>query len=185
MTDGYMDRSHGMSMGLLGSVALSLRANEYDTKYVTQDNGQLLLASNRWFIIGVAQFESVADLPSVESSSSIALSEQIVDVGPLTWDAYLLLLTSNPRDHDQVPASVSEITYNTQYHRRLIRWGVLPTEDSIARALRPFLPLQSANASEPTDPVRLLSSRMQLHGLGSDQTEMAIGQWTAEGRQEA
>lgn len=185
MTDEHTDHSHGGPTGLLGPAALTLQANGYDTKYIAQDHGQLLLASNRWFIIGIAQFESVADLPSIESSCSIALSEELVDVGPLRWDAYLLLLTSGARDHDELPASVAEITYNTQYHRRLVRWGVLPTEDSTALALRPFLPLQSANASEPTDPVRQLATRMQLHGLSSDQAEMAIGQWTAEGKQQS
>lgn len=182
MTDGFTETHIGAPAGLLGQAALTLRANGYATRYVAQAEGQLLLASNQWFIIGVAQFDSLADLALVESSGSTALSEEMVDVGPLRWDAYLLLLTSNARDHDDVPPSVAEITYNTQYHRRLIKWGVLPTADSISVALGPFLALQNGNASEPMDPVRLIATRMQLHGVSADQAESALAEWITDGR---
>jgi hypothetical protein len=182
MSNDPSDAGPGGASGLLGQSALTLQAHGYRTRYVVQDSGQLLLATSPWFIIGIAQFESIADLPTVESEGSFALSEQLADVGPLRWDAYLVLLTSGGRADDEMPLSVAEITYNTQYHRRLIRWDVLPTEDSLATALRPFLPLPSANVSEPTDPVRSLVNRMQLHGLSSSQAEMSVGQWIVEGR---
>lgn len=183
MSNDRLDAGPGGASGLLGQSALTLQANGYLTRYVVQDSGQLLLATNPWFIIGIAQFESLADLSTVESEGSFALSEQLGDVGPLRWDAYLVLLTAGARTDYEMPVSVAEITYNTQYHRRLIRWDVLPTEDSISTAFRPFLPLPNANVSEPTDPVRSLVNRMQLHGLTSEQAEMSIGQWIVEGRQ--
>ena len=52
-------------------------------------------------------------------------------------------------------------------------------------ALRPFLALPGANVSEPADPIRVLAGRMQLHGLSQEEAEMAIAQWTTEGRRQS
>jgi hypothetical protein len=171
------------SSALLGTAALVLQSHGYSTQYlVLEGSGQLLLATDPLFLVGIAKFESAADLPGVEARSSITLGDQIVEAGPRRWDSYLVLLTSSEREDFELSESVAEITYNTQYHRRMIRWGLLPTEESLTDALRPFLPLPSANVEGPRDPVRLLAERMQLHGLDSSDVAVALAQWNEEGR---
>jgi hypothetical protein len=171
------------SSALLGTAALVLQAHGFSTQYLgLEGGGQLLLATDPLFLVGMANFDSAADLPNVEARSSITLGDQMVEAGPHRWDSYLVLLTSSEREDFELSEDVAEITYNTQFHRRIIRWGLLPTEESLTDALRPFLPLPSANVEGPRDPVRLLAERMQLHGLDSSDVEVALAQWNEQGR---
>ena len=98
MSDGAFDHGQPSSSGLLGQCALTLQSHDYETKYVAHDAGQLLLARNSLFIIGIAQFDSVSSLSAVESQGSLTLGEQLGDAGPLRWDAYLVLLTPAKRN---------------------------------------------------------------------------------------
>jgi hypothetical protein len=131
---------------------------------------ELLLAENPYFIVAVAVSPSISGLRAIDDVASVELARRVAaaDIGPKQWDAYLVLLTTQraATSADDV-ASLAALAHDTRAVRRLVLTDVQPGTDSLARALRPFLPLRSApSSSEATaDSLSLLREELVTQGL--------------------
>ncbi len=143
----------------------------------------MLLAEDSLFVIGAIEFQNATELPTLEAAASLQLADQLADAGAKRWDAYLVMLSSAAATERGMSEDVTDIVYNTRYLRRLIRWGVTPTEASLADALRLFLPLPVPGMTGPVDPVQMLADRLPSRGVNPDSAAAAFAQWRgSEGR---
>jgi hypothetical protein len=168
---------------LLGPAALLLRGHGFVTQPVTLVPGlTLLLAENDFFVVGLVEFATPVDLSSVESASAAEFAARLSDGGGAKrWDAYLVLLSPAALAGDVMPESVTTIVYNTRFLRRIVRWNVGPDEDSLSRALRPFLPLTSAEAGEQSSPLDRLAGQLPSYGISSEDALQALAEWRMTG----
>lgn len=169
---------------LLGPAALVLRGQGYMTQPVALSAGNtLLLAENDFFAMGIVEFNSTAELPAVEARAAGELAERLAAApnGAKSWDTYLVLLSSLVRSEDAMPEAVTAVVYNTRFLRRIVRWNVQPEEISLARALRPFLPLTTAQTGKSVGAVKLLVERLPSYGVSPESAAEAMAQWRTSG----
>jgi len=166
---------------LLGSAALLLQAHRYATHSVALASGRtLLLAENDFFAVGVVEFGIPAELSAAEAAGAAELAERLsTGAGVKRWDAYLVLISSSVLAGDAMPESVTTIVYNTRFLRRIVRWNVQPGEDSMARTLRPFLPLATAQAGQPMSALDRLAQQLPSYGVPVEDAAQAIARWRA------
>ena len=108
----------------------------------SQDGVGILLAENRYFVIGVVATATLRELTIAESFAEAVLSERMnaADTGPKRWDAYLVLLTQEKTSDDSETARLLfRINYDTSRVRRIAHSGVSPTLASVRNALTPFV----------------------------------------------
>lgn len=168
---------------LLSPAALLLQRHGYATHPVTLAPGlTLLLAENDFFAVGLVEFTTQANLSGVESLGVAELANRLsADAEAKRWDAYLVLLSPAALASDAMPESVTTIVYNTRFLRRIVRWHVQPDEDSLSRALRPFLPLAAAQSGQPMSPLDRLAERLPSYGVSAEDAAQAIVRWRATG----
>ena len=167
---------------LLAPAALVLRRHGFRTRLMaSHDTHPILLAENSLFLVGVVEFSGAYDLPSIEAATSTQLADQVAAAGPKHWDAYLVLLSAAAATDRGWSEDVTDILYNTRYLRRIVRWGVIPTESSLSSALRSFLPLPPPSAAGPIDPIQRLIDELPTHGVEAEKAETALAQWRVSG----
>jgi hypothetical protein len=128
-----------------------------------------LLAENDYFAIGITEFFSPQELPVIAAAAANALVERIAtDAGAKRWDFYLVLVSSVHPDDVVMPESVTTIVYNTTFFRRVVKWGIEPSELSISEALRAFLPLAATGVAAPVSPMQRLAERLPSYGLSPE-----------------
>ena len=102
----------------------------------------LVLAENRYFLIGVAATSTIAQLLVAESVAEGMIMQRLTasDAGPKRWDAYLILLTQerSPETSDTT-RELFNINYDTTGLRRLAHTGVDATLTAVRQALIPFV----------------------------------------------
>ena len=170
-------------LGLLAAASLVLRSHGFAVRSVPLMSlaSQLLLAENEMFLVGVVEFSGNESLTVVESAASMALAERLDRAGAKRWDAYLVLITDAPSGDQQMSAAAADILYNTRYVRRIIRWELAPTEESLTLGLRPFFGLpDSGHSLSTTDPSKLMVDRMVAHGADPDDAVGAYERWKAD-----
>jgi len=167
---------------LLAPAALVLRRHDFRTRPVASSGSQpMLLAEDPLFLIGIVEFVGASDLPSVEAGASTQLADYVADAGAKQWDTYLVLLSAAAGTERGWSEDVTDILYNTRYLRRMVRWGVVPTESSLSSALRPFLSLPLPSTPGPIDPIQRLVNELPSHGVDTEKTATALAQWRASG----
>lgn len=167
---------------LLGPAALLLQTHRYATHPVSLAPGMtLLLAENDFFAVGLVEFNTPAELSGAEAAGAAELADRLsTGAGAKRWDTYLVLLSATLAG-DAMPESVTTIVYNTRFFRRIVRWNVQPDEDSLSRALRPFLPLTAAQAEQPMSPLNRLAERLPSYGVSAKDAAQAIVRWQTTG----
>lgn len=85
------------------------------------------------------------------------------------WDLYVVALVLDEGREAHHRAIAEAIEADTRYARKLVRAAVL--KDSVARALRPLLPLGPPATLAITDPLEEL--RSELNGLNVDECDVA------------
>jgi hypothetical protein len=169
--------------GLLAAAALVLRSRGFvvHTTHLSNSSVPLLLAEDAHFVLCVIEFESADQLTALESAGTFELTEHLEGALAKRWDAYLVLLSRDLAPTNAFTSTVSDILYNTRYVRRLVRWGVSNTEESVTRALRPFVGLPNQDPGHALDPVQLLLDRLPLYGIDKTTAVEAISMWQASG----
>lgn len=176
------EQDYGPAKSLLAAAALVLRSHAFGLRTVplTGMSTQLLLAENELFLLGLVEFPGPDHLAAVESAAALDLAERLDQAAAKRWDAYLVLLTDSPAANQEMSAAVADILYNTRYLRRIIRWELAPSDDSLTTALKPFLPLPDAGrAADLLDPMQALVARMVAHGIAPEDATEALELWRA------
>jgi hypothetical protein len=114
----------------------------YAVEDVTADGPHLLLAENRYFVLGVVATATIAQIVIAEGWAEEFLVARLrsADIGPKLWDAYLILLTQ-----ERLPESgyatleLFQINYDTRGLRRMAHSGVFPRLADVRNALTPFV----------------------------------------------
>jgi hypothetical protein len=106
------------------------------------DGIRLVLAENRYFVLGVVSAATIAQIVTAEGWAEEFLAERLrsADVGPKLWDAYLILLTQErlPEGGDAT-RDLFQINYDTRGVRRMAHSGVYPRLADVRNALTPFV----------------------------------------------
>lgn len=170
---------------LLSLAAYLLEQAEFRTRKVLTPRGRgMLIAENPLFVLGIQEFTDLSDLEGTEPDGSLFLAEMLASAGGKRWDAYLVLLSQTTGRDTSASSTITEVVYNTRYLRRLVRLNVLPTEDHVLNALRPFFPLRSSRSAGPRDPVEMLGRGLVENGVAREGADAAIVQWRADERSE-
>ncbi len=167
--------------GLLAAAALVLRSRDFDVQTVqlVDSSVPVLLAEDPHFLVCVVEFAGPDQLTALESAATFGLAERLGGAHAKRWDAYLVLLTREVAPREHLSATVADILYNTRYVRRMIRWGVANTEESLTKALRPFIALPEQSRSLVVDPLQSLIDRLPMHGIDKAAAVEAISLWEA------
>lgn len=125
-----------------------------------------LLAEDEFFVVVVIASPTLEETRRVESFAAAELLERVlnVGVGAKRWDAYLVLLAEEVVDDVEHGREVVELQYNTRGVRRLVATGV-SDRDSLARALRPFLPLPQPAPGGLSDALSDLTEQLVVNGI--------------------
>lgn len=132
-----------------------------------------LLAENGLFALGVLAARTLDDLIVLEAYATPLLAESIRGAGPKRWDCYLVLLAREDRDARGTRA-VRDLQYDTSLLRRVVNLGVYADEESVRRALRPFLPLPSPHGQFLGSAVGDLVDEMVLQGIERNRAREAV-----------
>jgi hypothetical protein len=132
-----------------------------------------LLAENDLFALGVVATRTLDDLIALEAHATPVLAERIRGAGPKRWDAYLVLLAREGREARGTRA-VRNLQYDTSLLRRVVNLGVSADEESIRRALGPFLPLPIPLGQLLGSGVGDLVDELVLQGIDRDRALEAV-----------
>ena len=132
-----------------------------------------LLAENDLFAVGIAAARTLEDLLKLEAYATFALSDRIKEAGAKRWDAYLVLLASEDREA-RGRREVRNLQYDTHMFRRVVNLGVSADEESVRRALRPFLPLPSPSEQMLPPALSDLVDELVLQGIDRNQALEAV-----------
>lgn len=146
----------------------------------------VLLAENPFAIVALAATPTLTDLLVAETTIESFLRKRIAesDVGPKLWDAYLVLLTQeSSQSQGRAYQRLFEINYDTHEFRRIARVGVGLTFREVRNALTPFVePLRLNDAGLSADPMDLLPTALNRHGVDLDTAERAVNIFRQGGR---
>lgn len=139
---------------------------------IGESGADILLAENRYFIIGLAATPTIEELLAAEPvvEQSVGALIESANVGPKLWDTYVVLLTQErPSEEGSASGSLFGINYDTRGFRRIARAGVEPTVRGVRSALTPFLqPVRLQDADLAADPFDSLVDALVEQGLDAD-----------------
>jgi hypothetical protein len=172
------------SDGLLEVTARILERSGFTVEHVALSDAiePELLAENEFFAIGVLTRSTLHDLAVAESLAAEALLARLggVEGGAKRWDAYLVLLTSEPSRHADDRERV-DLVYNTRGLRRIIGQGLVPTDESVSRVLTPFLPLSGALDSSFRDIGSELADALAVNGIEQTRAQRYVSAYLDTG----
>lgn len=162
---------------LLALARSVLSDEEYAVEEITAPLG-LLLAENRYFVVGVIATPTIAQLLAAQPLAEAAMSERLAesDAGPKRWDGYLILLTQERSpENRQTTRELFGINYDTRSLRRIAHAGVEPTLAAVREALTPFVaPIELDDPSIAGDPFDALEESLAVRGVERDLAHRAI-----------
>jgi hypothetical protein len=170
--------------GLVEAATRILERSAFKTEHGSLPGvgGPWLLAENEFFAIGVLAGASLHDLAVVDSVAAAAVLDRLggTEGGAKRWDAYLVLLTSEPsRDADD--RERVELVYNTRGVRRIVGQGLSPTDDSVGRVLTPFLPLRGPLDASLGDIGSDLADALAVNGVDQTRGERYVSAYLDTG----
>lgn len=138
------DAAHGIHADaeLLALARAVLIDEGYVVEDVSKDGVHLLLAENRYFVLGVVTAATIAQIVVAEGWAEEFLSDRLrsADIGPKVWDAYLILLTQERLlEGGEATRKLFEINYDTRGIRRIAHSDVHPRLADVRDALTPFV----------------------------------------------
>jgi hypothetical protein len=133
------------------------------------DRVEMLLAENRYFVIGLIAPGTIRHLLAAESSAFEALERRLASshAGPKKWDTYLVMLTQErPADDDDVTRGLFAINHDTSHMRRMAHTDVAPKRSSVLRALSAFIePVSVDEADTKGDALLALTHALMARGI--------------------
>lgn len=114
----------------------------YAVEDVAEDGVPLILAENRYFVLGVVTAATIAQIVVAEGWAEEFLAARLrsADIGPKVWDAYLILLTQERLpEGSSATQELFEINYDTRGIRRIVHTDVFPRLADVRNALTPFV----------------------------------------------
>lgn len=161
-------------------VALARRVLN-DEQYAVEeshDGVELLLAENRYFVIGVVATATLRELMLAEPLGESVLTDRMkaADPGPKRWDAYLVLLTQERSPDDSETArQLYSINYDTSCVRRIAHSGVAPTVAAVREALTPFVaPVKLDDEGMATDAFASMTDALTARGIDRGLADRAL-----------
>lgn len=152
-----------------------------EEQYVVEelhDGVPLLLAENRYFVIGVVATPTIRELLLAESLGEVLLTDRMKagDPGPKRWDAYLVLLTQERSpDNSETTRQLFGINYDTSGVRRIAHSGVAPTVAAVREALTPFVaPVELEDQGIASDAFNTLTEALAARGIERQLADRAV-----------
>jgi hypothetical protein len=161
------------------------RAVLVDEGYVVEDASPdgvpLLLAENRYFVLGVVTAATIAQIVLAEGWAEDFLGGRLrtADVGPKVWDAYLILLTQErlPEGGD-VTRELFDINYDTRGIRRIAHSGVFPRLADVRNALTPFVaPIELDDPTIAASALESFVESLVARGIDREVATRAVTAW--------
>lgn len=163
MSEPIVGISNSSDYELLELASVVLQTNGFDTRPTDLGDIAAIVAEDSISRVIVSATTTVADLVKFEAALSASITQSSDETGP-PKDLYSVLITAQEPEPSQ-GQSLSAITYNLRYVRRIVRAGVSPTLAGVERALRPVLPFTGAELPNVfADPLDQLRQRLVEDG---------------------
>jgi len=176
MSEPLAGSSSSSDYELLELATVVLQSNGFDTRAVDLGDVAAVVAEDAICRVIVAAITTVAEVVKFEATLSGRLAE-LSGSGEMAKDLYSVLMTTQTPEPSQ-GQSLSAITYNLRYVRRIVRAGVNPTIAGVERALRPVLPFSGAELPNVfTDPLDQLRQRLIEDGSDPQVVEASIDRY--------
>lgn len=160
------------------ALAQSVLSSEQYVIEDVEDGIRLLLAENRYFVVGLVATPTLDELLLAEALGETALMNRMktANPGPKRWDAYLVLLTQEKSPDDSHTArQLFSINYDTSAVRRIAHTGVAPTVAAVREALTPFVAPVHLDAREVgTDAFGLMVESLAARGVARGLADRAV-----------
>lgn len=169
-------------LAILSEASRILEASGFTVRFSNLTDARLpwLLAENDLFAVAIVATRVLDDLVKLEPHAVHVLANRIRHGGPKRWDAYLLLMARHDKE-SRGTSVVREMQYDTSSLRRMVSLGVEGDEDSIRRALRPFLPLPRPADAVFRSSVDSLLDELVLQGIDRNHALQAMQAFEASG----
>jgi hypothetical protein len=169
---------------LLRDADTLLREAGFSTSRSDVAGGELpsLLAEDRFFVIAVVAAATLDEAWRGEPFAVNGLLDRLVtaNAGAKRWDAYVVLLAADPIETSEQSRRVVDLQYNTRGVRRIVATGVAD-RDSLAVALRPFLPLPQTSAGGLGNALDELVDQLILNGVPADTAPRYVAAFAQQG----
>jgi len=166
---------------LLALARAVLVAEGYVVEDVAADGVPLLLAENRYFVLGVVTAATIAQIVVAEGWAEELLARRLgsADVGPKVWDAYLILLTQERLpEGGGATRELFDINYDTRGIRRIAHSGVFPRLADVRSALTPFVaPIELDDPSIATSAFESFIESLMARGIDREVAVRAVTAW--------
>jgi hypothetical protein len=141
-----------------------------------------LLAEDEFFLVAVIASGTLEAAQRAESFAAAELLDRLDarNVGAKRWDAYMVLLLEESVDDAERTREVAELQYNTRGVRRLVAAGVTDRE-SLAVALRPFLPLPRPEPGGLSDALADMADQLTLNGVDPEKSPRYVAVFAQTG----
>lgn len=171
---------------VLGVAAQVLRAQEFDvsTQLLSGSGVDWLLAENEFFVLAVVASPSISGLRELEAKAVPELVQRVATpgiAGGKRWDAYVVFVSPMSPESPADIRELQEMGGNTKGVRRLVSVATLPTVEHVERALRPFVPIRTADSVSLSDPYAELTSQLVLNAVDADDARRAVEAYRATG----
>jgi hypothetical protein len=141
----------------------------------------LLLAENRYFVLGVVTAATIDQIVIAEGWAEELLADRLraADIGPKIWDAYLILLTQERLpEGGHATRELFEINYDTRGIRRIAHSGVLPSLADVRNGLTPFVaPIELDDPTIVTSPFEPFVESLVARGVDREVAVRAVTAW--------
>jgi hypothetical protein len=141
-----------------------------------------LLAEDRFFVVAVVAAETLDDARHGEPFAVSGLLDRLTaaEAGAKRWDAYVVLLAAEPIETAEQTRDVVDLQYNTRGVRRIVATGVNDRE-SLAVALRPFLPLPPRTVGGLGNALDELVDQLVLNGVPAEAAPRYVAAFAQQG----
>ena len=152
----------------------------YHHRQISENGETVLLAENRYLIMGLAATATISDFAAAESALTAIIQNEIsssrVELGRKSWELYLVLMTQEKLGEQTTDTqTLFEIGYDSSRFRRIVRVGVIATERAVRRALSMFLDLpESDTGGFPADPLSALSAMLVEQGFDKEIADRVV-----------
>jgi hypothetical protein len=169
---------------LLQDAEALLKEAGFSTSRSELAGGELpsLVAEDKFFVVAVVAAATLDDARRGEPSAVSGLLQRlaVAEAGAKRWDAYVVLLTAEPIETPEQTRDVVDLQYNTRGVRRIVATGV-SDRDSVAVALRPFLPLPETSAGGLGNALDELVDQLILNGVPADAAPRYVAAFAKQG----
>lgn len=149
----------------------------FETKYLAFSDlsSQILVASNEYVTVAILAGTTRADVYVDVDVCAVLFPNWVAEnARTKMWDIYIVsLIADDPKTKEDF-GWAEGIENDTRRVRKLVRWGVLPEQASVKRALGMFLPLPTTDSIQLPDPLDALTESLRQHGVPSETAAASV-----------